>query len=281
MLFTPSLLEAVLDAERGRVTELMTSLRYWTSSPAASLTLWRHPLRYWMSSGFEFMTSVRYHMSCLCTRVVSFQLTHSYTLRFTVYVFRTIIFCGEVVTTGLLVRCIEALPQTRFINLYSISEAHDVACCDLTAWYKDNKVRMHSPTLTAFHHEVINMWQTMAIFITLLCYCALWSCVSFRNWIAVVIYVHRIQGRAPFMYCDSLLISECPFLLYTNSFIDEPWWCNAFMTQEQVSDKKFCPVGKLLPGVHVVILDANLKPQPLGVPGEVGSLTLTHWYNYA
>ena len=43
-----------------------------------------------------------------------------------------------------------------------------------------------------------------------------------------------------------------------------------YCTLQDIKSVKFCPVGKVLPGVHVVILDDDLKPQPVGVPGEVG-----------
>ena len=55
--------------------------------------------------------------------------------------FRTLLFCGEVVTTGLLARCIKTLPWVQFVNLYSISEAHDVAYCDLTEWASEDGVK--------------------------------------------------------------------------------------------------------------------------------------------
>ncbi len=49
--------------------------------------------------------------------------------------------------------------------------------------------------------------------------------------------------------------------------------CHLDFFQSQLSNRKFCPVGKLLPGVSVVIMDTedpdNLKMQPVGVPGEV------------
>ncbi len=57
--------------------------------------------------------------------------------------FRTIIFCGEVVTTTLLDRCVKALPKVQFANLYSVSEAHDIACSDLSNWYKQEQVCYH------------------------------------------------------------------------------------------------------------------------------------------
>ncbi|ELT91031.1 hypothetical protein CAPTEDRAFT_168750 [Capitella teleta] len=94
---------------------------------------------------------------------------------------RVIIFCGEVVTTGLLERCMKVLPSVRFLNLYSISEAHDVTIGDL---------------------------------------------------------------------------SEC------------------------IRDKKFCPVGKLLPSVQVVIFNDEMQAQPVGVAGEIyiGGPTLARGY---
>lgn len=57
---------------------------------------------------------------------------------------RMIIFCGEVVTTGLLERCIKLLPHIQYVNLYSVSEAHDIACFDLSAWYRQEQVH-HAP----------------------------------------------------------------------------------------------------------------------------------------
>ncbi|KAK7495228.1 hypothetical protein BaRGS_00013410, partial [Batillaria attramentaria] len=101
---------------------------------------------------------------------------------------RQIWFCGEVVTTSLLKRCMETLPWVRFINLYSVSECHDVACQDLTEYYQKNK--------------------------------------------------------------------------------------------ESMSSRKFCPVGKVLPGVHVVIIGEEGRPLPVGVSGEiyVGGPTLARGY---
>lgn len=64
---------------------------------------------------------------------------------------RTILFCGEVVTVGLLDRCLKALPHVQFVNLYSISEAHDVACCDLSLWNKQEKVHVHNRQITRAH----------------------------------------------------------------------------------------------------------------------------------
>ncbi|XP_029644001.1 linear gramicidin synthase subunit D [Octopus sinensis] len=52
---------------------------------------------------------------------------------------RIIIFCGEVVTTPFFKRCIASLPHIQFVNLYSISECHDVACVDLTQCYTHDK----------------------------------------------------------------------------------------------------------------------------------------------
>lgn len=54
---------------------------------------------------------------------------------------RQIWFCGEVVTTALFERCLKLLPWIQFLNLYSISESHDVACEDLNLYFKENMVR--------------------------------------------------------------------------------------------------------------------------------------------
>ncbi|KAK3100605.1 hypothetical protein FSP39_022476 [Pinctada imbricata] len=101
---------------------------------------------------------------------------------------RQIWFCGEVVTTALMERCMKMLPWIRFINLYSVSECHDVACEDLSEYFKSNK--------------------------------------------------------------------------------------------DALSSRKFCPVGRLLPGVHVVILNEESASQPVGASGEiyVGGPTLARGY---
>ncbi|CAH1778397.1 unnamed protein product [Owenia fusiformis] len=101
---------------------------------------------------------------------------------------RTIIFCGEVVTVALLERCLKLLPWVRFLNLYSISESHDVTYADLSNWYKSDV--------------------------------------------------------------------------------------------DHAKSKKFCPVGKLIPEVKMVILNEALEPEPLGVSGEIyiGGPTLAIGY---
>ena len=53
---------------------------------------------------------------------------------------RIVLFCGQVVTTGLLERCVTAFPWIHYVNLYSVSEAHDITYCDLTEWYQQEKV---------------------------------------------------------------------------------------------------------------------------------------------
>ena len=55
--------------------------------------------------------------------------------------YRMIMFNGEVVTVGLLERCIKALPNVQFVNLYSVSEAHDISYGDLSQWYKEEQVK--------------------------------------------------------------------------------------------------------------------------------------------
>ncbi|XP_069130390.1 uncharacterized protein [Argopecten irradians] len=101
---------------------------------------------------------------------------------------RQILFCGEVVTTALFERCLKTLPWIQFLNLYSVSECHDVACEDLGEYFQNN------------------------------------------------------QGA--------------------------------------INSRKFCPVGRILPGVEVVILDDQHNPQPVGSSGEiyVGGPTLARGY---
>ncbi|XP_048589183.1 glycine betaine reductase ATRR isoform X2 [Nematostella vectensis] len=99
--------------------------------------------------------------------------------------------CGEVVTSALRDRAMRAIPQIKLLNLYSISECHDVAVADLT-----------------------NM---------------------------------KFQEELP---------------------------------EKDENKRKFCPVGKLLPGVQIVIMDKKMKPLPVGLPGEifVGGPTLARGY---
>jgi len=41
------------------------------------------------------------------------------------------------------------------------------------------------------------------------------------------------------------------------------------MVKKEAKRPKFAPVGKLCPEIHVVILDEENNPQPIGMPGEV------------
>ncbi|XP_074650108.1 uncharacterized protein LOC141905204 [Tubulanus polymorphus] len=102
--------------------------------------------------------------------------------------FKQLWFCGEVVTTALLERCCKILPWIQFVNLYSISECHDVAAADLSYCYK---------------HQ-----------------------------------------------------------------------------SEAMKERKFCPVGRVLPDVKVVIMSADMVAQPIGASGEiyVGGPTLARGY---
>lgn len=87
---------------------------------------------------------------------------------------RIIVLCGEVVATALRNRCVRVLPNVRLLNLYSISESHDMATAELSG-----------------HFGALD------------------------------------------------------------------------------KNRKFCPVGKPYDEVHVLILDDDLKLQPVGVYGEV------------
>ena len=42
-----------------------------------------------------------------------------------------------------------------------------------------------------------------------------------------------------------------------------------FISQDALTSRKFCPVGRVIPGVQIVILDEDMKPQPVGSSGEV------------
>lgn len=43
------------------------------------------------------------------------------------------------------------------------------------------------------------------------------------------------------------------------------------LSEKDDMKRKFCPVGKLLPGVYVAIMDDDLKPLPVALSGEVNS----------
>lgn len=51
--------------------------------------------------------------------------------------------CGEVVTTALRDRAMRMLPWIRLLNLYSISECHDVATSELTNLPFQDEVRTY------------------------------------------------------------------------------------------------------------------------------------------
>lgn len=63
---------------------------------------------------------------------------------------RQIWLCGEVVTTALFEKCLALLPWIQFVNLYSVSECHDVACEDLSEYFKDNEGALKTRKLCPF-----------------------------------------------------------------------------------------------------------------------------------
>ena len=80
---------------------------------------------------------------------------------------RTIFFCGEVVTTALFEKCVKTLPHVQYINLYSVSECHDVAYENLNDYFKDNKVKIQLAGLLYPPPEVMGdilfmVWSLLA-----------------------------------------------------------------------------------------------------------------------
>uniref|UniRef100_A0A915Q4E9 Carrier domain-containing protein n=1 Tax=Setaria digitata TaxID=48799 RepID=A0A915Q4E9_9BILA len=59
--------------------------------------------------------------------------------------FRTILLCGEVVTYSLLKRILNVLPKVEILNLYSISECHDVSYENLTEVFYTQPSRKYAP----------------------------------------------------------------------------------------------------------------------------------------
>lgn len=53
--------------------------------------------------------------------------------------------CGEVVTTALLARIMKHFAHCRIVNLYSISETHDVAVADLNDFFRRGEARKFAP----------------------------------------------------------------------------------------------------------------------------------------
>ena len=61
---------------------------------------------------------------------------------------------------------------------------------------------------------------------------------------------------------------------------------NEFWTAENQASaggkrEKFAPVGKVVPGVHLQILDENENSQPVGMPGEVFNRSKFWYIGYA
>uniref|UniRef100_A0A915CXH4 Fatty acid synthase n=1 Tax=Ditylenchus dipsaci TaxID=166011 RepID=A0A915CXH4_9BILA len=59
--------------------------------------------------------------------------------------FRVVHLCGEVVTCALLTRFMTLFPNVQCVNLYSISETHDVAVADLSDFYARKEERQFAP----------------------------------------------------------------------------------------------------------------------------------------
>ena len=100
MLFTPSLLEMLLDTQ-DEVT---------------------------LAKAFQHMRQALYNGKL--ADLSDFSLVH---------------LCGEVVTWALLDRFVRHFPSVRCINLYSISETHDVAVADLIEFYTSGEKRQFAP----------------------------------------------------------------------------------------------------------------------------------------
>ncbi|CAG9534692.1 unnamed protein product [Cercopithifilaria johnstoni] len=67
------------------------------------------------------------------------------TIRSSFRSFRTILLCGEVVTYTLLKRILETLPKVKVLNLYSVSECHDVSYSNLTEVFYTEPSRKYAP----------------------------------------------------------------------------------------------------------------------------------------
>lgn len=59
--------------------------------------------------------------------------------------FRVLHLCGEVVTSALLTRVMRHFSHIKIVNLYSISETHDVSVCNLNEFYKRKEERKYCP----------------------------------------------------------------------------------------------------------------------------------------
>ena len=76
--------------------------------------------------------------------------------------------------------------------------------------------------------------------------------------------------------CDHFFLLVCciiQFILVCFVFFIIMFSLFLFLKLSEKDDmkRKFCPVGKLLPGVYVAIMDDDLKPLPVALPGEVNS----------
>lgn len=58
--------------------------------------------------------------------------TQDVDFKFHLSALRLVVLCGEVVTMALRDRFVSLLPDIKLINLYSISECHDIAVADLS-----------------------------------------------------------------------------------------------------------------------------------------------------
>ncbi|KAJ5579829.1 uncharacterized protein N7459_005814 [Penicillium hispanicum] len=69
---------------------------------------------------------------------------------------RTLWLNGEVVTTDLARRAIDALPQTRFLNCYSACETHEIACGDIREMIDDSLYCPVGPPLDPSHNYILD-----------------------------------------------------------------------------------------------------------------------------
>uniref|UniRef100_A0A915LE02 Uncharacterized protein n=1 Tax=Meloidogyne javanica TaxID=6303 RepID=A0A915LE02_MELJA len=158
---------------------------------------------------------------------------------------RIVILCGEVVTCALLERFIRHFPHVRCINLYSISECHDVAVADLNEFYNNkNERRQFAPVGKVIEGVKILILDEKTMK---------------RVPIALL---ERFIRHFPHVRCINLYsISECHDVAVAD--------LNEFYNNKN-ERRQFAPVGKVIEGVKILILDEKtMKRVPIGVPGEI------------
>lgn len=156
-------------------------------------------------------------------------------------------------------------PLAKGIPLYIIPDDVIYDPPRLVTFLKDNKITriLFTPSLlqAVLEYKGLNLQDNLK-FLRMIIFCGEVVTTALRNRVSEIL--PRVQQL------NLYSISEC------NDIACADISC----TNQCIEPRQFCPVGKLFPGVHIIVFDENLNTKAPGEPGEifVGGPTLAIGY---